>query len=209
MKMSSMRLLALLNLLAVAGLAYLWLDQQGKLRNITWMAPLPVYPVIAAAPVPGKPGNTEPAAFFATLERPLFAPDRRPPPPPPPVLPPPPPDPLAGAQLLGLVAGEAGGVIIRAEGKVRRIKLTQKLGDWTLQSIEARNATFARANETRVVPLSYSRLGTPAPATPKPPNFANLPPNLQETARRHAQEEEAKNRAVDEMRARISARQKP
>lgn len=203
------RALILLNLLAMAGLAYLWVDQQGKLRNMIWLAPAPVYPVIAPPSLPDKSTNPDASVYLATIERPLFAPDRRPPPPPPPVLPPPPPDPLADAQLLGLVGGEAGGVLIRAEGKVRRVKLSQKLGDWTLQGVVDRNATFARGNETRVIRLAYARLGAPAPVVNKPANAmnfgtANTPPNLIEMARRQAQEEEAKNRAVDEMRARMS-----
>jgi len=164
MSLTATRALTLLNLLAVAGVAYLWVDQQGKFRNISWATPAAVNPVIAAPPMLVKPGVTDPAAFLATLERPVFAPDRRPPPPPPPVLPPPPPDPLADAQLLGLVAGEAGGIIIRAEGKVRRVRLSQKLGDWTLQSIAERTAIFFKADETRVVHLKYARLNTPVPA---------------------------------------------
>ncbi len=178
MNMTPTRTLVLVNLLALAGLAYLWVDPNGKLRNISWIAPAPVKPVIAVASIPVNSINSsDTSAFAAMLERPIFAPDRRPPPPilpPPPPPPPPPPDPLASVQLVGLFSGDVSGVLIRSEGKVRRVNLNQKLGEWTLQAIEDRSVTFARDNETRVIRLGYARLS--APVQPVQPVASQAPP---------------------------------
>ncbi len=213
MNMTPTRTLVLVNLLALASLAYLWVDPNGKLQNISWIVPAPVKPVIAVASIPVNSINSsDTIAFAAMLERPIFAPDRRPPPPilpPPPPPPPPPPDPLANVQLLGLISGDLGGVLIRADAKVRQVKLSDKLGDWTLQAIGARDATFVRAEETRVIRLEYVALGTPQRAAPAAPNAASAgaahgsgPPieNLQ----RMNDEDAAMRRNVDAMRAKMN-----
>ena len=210
MNIAPTRTLLLVNLLALAGLAYLWVDEHGHVRNISWVAPAPIKPVISTASTFDQSTlNNDPTLFAATLQRPLFAPDRRPPPPVLPPPPPPPPDPLADARLVGLIAGEAGGVLINAEGKTRRINLTQKLGEWTLQAVADRNATFARGDETRVMRMEYARLGAPAPVATRPANpttggLAGMPNNMIENARRAAEEDAAKNRDLEAMRARMS-----
>lgn len=204
MNIAPTRTLLLVNLLALAGLAYLWVDRSGNLRHITWIPPAPVKAVIAAASMPAESTSSiDTVTFAATLERPLFAPDRRPPSP---VLPPPPPDPLANVQLVGLFSGEVSGVLIRLEGRVRQVSLNQKVGDWTLQAIEDRSVTFAKANETRVIRLEYARLNVPVPAVAiKAPvaagGPAGLPAQAADASRRL--EDEAKERIREQMRARM------
>lgn len=207
MSLPPTRTLLALNLLAVLGLAYLWLDPQGHLRNTTWVAPDPLRPQIDA-PTKMAP-RPDASVFSTTLERPLFAPDRRPPPPVLPPPPPPPPDPLADAQLVGLVAGDASAVIIRAEGKVRRVGLNQQLGEWTLKTIDDRTAIFEKAGEKRTLRLEYARLGVAAPVVAKQnpatsDAHANAVRQQGDSALRLAAEEEAKNRDLAAMRARMS-----
>lgn len=199
------RTLLLINLLALAGLAYLWVDPQGKLRNSTWVAPAPIKPVLSQTALL-LPASPDPAIYNATLERPLFAPDRKPPPPVLPPPPPPPPDPLADAQLLGLVSGETGGVLVRAEGLVRRVNLNKTLGEWTLKSVEDRSATFTRNAETRTIQMAYARWGTPvAAATPAPGAGAGAGPAgpVTEAAKRQVIEDQITARNLIEIRARM------
>ena len=203
MSIAPTRTLILLNLLLAAGLGYLWLDQNGKLKSTSWVAPVAVDPVFSTS-VPSPIAANDPVAFTETLERPLFAQDRRPPPPA--ALSPPPPDPMADVRLLGLVSGESGGALIKSEGKVRNVKLNQKLGDWTLRSVEDRAASFARGAETRVLKLEYARLGKAASPTAtkgsdvrpvSAPSAAT--PELINAAQRQNEENEARQRYREQL----------
>ncbi|MFZ4480376.1 MAG: hypothetical protein ACOYNZ_10860, partial [Rhodoferax sp.] len=102
-----MSMLVLVNLLLAAGLASLWFDLQGQVRNAAWAVPKALAPDIKVPTVAAlsSPIAGNPPPFAVVLERPLFAPDRRLPPPPPPPIPPPPPDPLANTQIHGLFSG--------------------------------------------------------------------------------------------------------
>ncbi len=165
MSLAPVRLLLLLTALLAGGLAWLWFDQSGKMRNVNWVAPAPLKPEL------GKSSSTQPSAagsnptqYLAMLERPLFAPDRRPAPPPIPPAPPaapPPPDPLANIQISGIFSGASPGIIAHIDGKPRRVKVNEAIGPWTLKSIEGRNVTFAQGTENRQLRLLYSRLGHP------------------------------------------------
>ena len=204
MSISPTRTLLFINVMAMAGLAFLWVDQSGHLRQISWKAPSQIKAVLDTPSQFSLPLSSDPAPFGVTLERPLFTPDRRPPPP---ILPPPPPDPLADAQLLGLVAGKSGSVLIRSEGSVRRVNLDQKIGEWTLQAIAERTATFSRADEKRTIRLEYSRLGVPAATTAKQPISATSgavgAQGNSAAAQRQMAAEEAKNRDLAAMRSRM------
>jgi hypothetical protein len=163
MRLGPVRLLVVINLLLAAGLAWMWLDEHGQWRNITWAAPAALLPEVnqlAAAGVPVGPQVVNPTQYLAILERPIFAPDRRPPPPP---APPPPPDPMADVQITGIFSGAQGGVLARVEGKVRRVKVNESIGAWSLKSIAGRDVTFVQGEQTRQLHLDYTRLGI-APA---------------------------------------------
>jgi hypothetical protein len=192
-RVTSLRLLVLLALLLVGGLAWLWVDEHGQLRNVTWAAPAPVYPDLSAGKAPPPDAAAaNPATFLAILERPVFAPDRRPPPPP---APPPPPDPMADIHILGIFSGETPGILARVEGKVRRVKLNESIGAWTLKSINGREVSFGQGEETRSLRLVYARIDTVnaappsggAPAAGGPPSISSAPaaaaPNPQDAAR--------------------------
>ena len=87
MSLRPVRILLLLNLILAGGLAWLWFDESGRLRDVAWTPPAALAPELAK---PTKPSDlaaagvlqTNPTQYLALLERPLFAPDRRPPPPP-------------------------------------------------------------------------------------------------------------------------------
>jgi hypothetical protein len=110
------------------------------------------------------PQGGNPDAYPAILARPRFAPDRRPPPPPaPPVVPPPPPppDPFASVQITGLFTGPSGGVLARVEGKMRRVKIGQNIGAWTLTQVEGREASFKQGEQERKLRLEYAKINAP------------------------------------------------
>jgi hypothetical protein len=176
-----------------AGLAWLWFDAEGQIKNSQWTAPTKVAAVVPAIAIQEPVGvGYDEATLSVTIERPLFALDRKvppPPAPPPPPPPPPPPDALKDAHLFGLIAGEQGFVILRAEGKIRNVKLNDGVGDWVLKNIQERSAEFERNTEKRTLTLEYAKLGVPvnaAAAAPLPGGAAtpgvraptNLPANI-------------------------------
>lgn len=143
-------------------LATLWFDVRGNLRNVRWQPPEPREPDFAGmAPAVPAQRQANAADFAATLARPLFSPNRRPPPPPAAPPPPPPvaasppaPDQLAKVQILGMYEGaHSGGIIARVDGKAKRARLNDRIGDWTIIAIEGRDVTFSRAGEKRVLSL--------------------------------------------------------
>lgn len=176
--------LLLLTLLLAAGLAWLWFDEHAQARHLAWVAPKALAPDIKVPTAAPRPSASNPAPFSAILERPVFAPDRRPPPPPAAPIPPPPPDPLANIQIHGIFSGASAGVLARVDGKLRRIKINESIGPWTLKSIEGRDVTFTQGEQNRQLRLAYARLNTPLPPAtttktnpaPAPNPVANLAP---------------------------------
>lgn len=157
-------------LLALGGL---WLDPQqpGALRSFGWAPPAPLAPGFAVPTLPptlqaGVPVGT--AAYLAVLDRPLFAADRRPPPPPPPpgAKPPePPPDPLASLTLFGVYTGaDFSGIVARFNDKVRRVRVNETVGEWTVEAVQGRQVTFKRGEESRTVFLAHNYGPRPTPA---------------------------------------------
>ena len=165
------RLLMALNAALALFLVSLWFDQNGEMRNVHWQAPQPQLPDFEGMR-PRSPADSaaDITQFLALQERPLFSPTRRPPlppPPPPPPVVPPPPDPLAGIHLYGLFSSaEGGGIIAKIEGKTRRVRIGETVGPWTLKALKDRDVTFARGEETRVLPLLYDRAAMARPAPP-------------------------------------------
>lgn len=176
-------LLLILLLASGAGLTWMWLDTEGQIKNSQWQRPIAVAAVIPDISITEPFGvGLDDASLQDIVDRPLFATDRKalpPPPPPPPPAPPPPPDALKEAQLVGLIAGEPGFVILRAEGKMRNIQRQSQIGDWVLTDIRERVAVFQRGEETRQLVLEYAKLGVPSPATSSPsmPGLTPMPSN--------------------------------
>lgn len=169
LRLGPLHLLGLLTLSLAGGLAWMWFDENAQPRNLVWIAPKPLAPDIKAPAGADRSGATAAtaAAFAVILERPVFAPDRRPPPVPPPPAPAPPPDPFATIQIRGIFTGADGGILATVDGKTRRVKVNQAIGNWTLKSINGRDATFVQGEENRVVRLAYARLDAPVPVAAK------------------------------------------
>ena len=166
MSFGPIRLLLLLNLILAGGLAWLWFDETGKARDLAWKPPAAMAPELAkplklADSVTTGASSANPTQYLALLERPLFAPDRRPPPPPAPPAAPPPPDPLANIQITGIFTGDSAGIIANVDGKARRVRVNDTVGAWTLKSIVGRDVTFGQGSDSRQLRLNYSRLGPP------------------------------------------------
>ena len=193
--------LLLLVLAFSAGLGWMWFDLNGQLRHMTWAKPQAVKPDIRMPTLLHLGQSQAPAALAVVLERPIFAPDRRPPPPPPPPPPPvvpPPPDPLANLQIKGIFAGETNGILARLDGKSRRVMMNETIGPWTLKSIDGRDIIFSQGAESRKLHMPYTRLDT---STPKPvaanvpaapgsapaPSAVTLPQNAQDAMRARLQ----------------------
>ena len=163
MRVGPVRLLLLLILLLAGGLAWMWFDEQAQLRSLTWVAPKALPPDIKVPAGPPRADLTasDASRYAMVLERPLFAPDRRPPPPPAPPAPPPPPDPFATIQIQGIFSGANAGIMASVDGKSRRVKINETIGNWTLKSIDGRDVTFTQGEENRKVRMAYARLNAP------------------------------------------------
>lgn len=104
---------------------------------------------------------------------------------------------------MGIISGATGGVILRSEGRVRRVTLSKTIGEWTLKSVGERDATFERNQETRIVRLEYASLRPPAAEVSKVPNIANLPAAQAENYKRQLDEQEERERRLAAMRAKM------
>lgn len=181
MKIGTLRLGALAFLILVilglsGSVAWLWVDEHGHWRELSWIPPKALPPELK---VPDNPMQNslmpgDPAQFVTILSRPLFAPDRRPPPPPPPPAAEPPPDPFANIKIYGIFSGANGGILARVDDKMKRIRIGETVGAWALKSTNGREVAFEQGDEKRSLSLSYTRLDTPTPQaiaanTPQPP----------------------------------------
>lgn len=188
MTLNPTRLLLLLSISLAAALAWLWVNGQGQLKNTHWVAPaLIALDLRTANSTPVSNSSNDPSLLASILERPLFAPDRRPPPPP---APPPPPDPFANIQLLGIFSGTNTGILARIEGKVRRVKVGESVGAWSLKSVKNRDVTFTQGDDTRALRLNYARIDTvntppaaPSGAAPPSGSASTASSTPQDTAR--------------------------
>ena len=163
MMLTPTRILAALNALALAGVAGLWVDPQGRIRNSQWTAPAAIQPELGTAlKVENAQFSSDPAFYTASLERPLFSPDRRGAPVAAADKPTATSDTLSEARIFGLISGDTPIVLMRSDGKTRSVRLNESLGDWSLTAVGDREATFTRGPETRVLRLEYAALATTA-----------------------------------------------
>lgn len=168
-------LIGLLNIALLAIAAWQWVDGRGQVRPIHWTPPAAQPPDFSdLLPQLGQASKTgDVAQFLATLDRPLFSPSRRPPPPvvitaPPP---PPPPDPLDSIHIYGVFeAQDSGGILARVDGRMTRIRIKDKVGEWSLKSVKDRDVAFVKNSETRILPLVHAK-----PVAPPPPAVAAAP----------------------------------
>jgi hypothetical protein len=122
----------------------------------------------AAANAGDAPRQSEPGIeqFRAAIERPLFAPSRRPvsasapAPQAAPALPP------LDLELVGIVAaGEDAFVLVRPPGgRAQRLSVGQAVGAWRLDAIERDRADFVRDGTRATLRLLRRGIGQPVPA---------------------------------------------
>lgn len=209
MKIGPLHILGLINLGLAGGLASYWVDQNGHpLKELIWVAPKPVTPEIVEPVVSlGDPNAGNLSMYASVVTRPVFAPDRRPPPPPKPPAPPPPPpppDPFASVELMGMFTGPNAGVLAKVEGRMRRIKINDTVGAWTLKAIAGREATFKQGEQERKLRLNYAKLDVPLPVAPPPvtPGMPRITAPIPSTAPQSMQDEiRERLRSRNELRA--------
>jgi len=167
-------LLAVNGVLA-AGLALLWL---GPGSSTDWAPPAAQPPNLEDALASAlRPRPDAGAEFPRIAERPLFSSTRRPPEPadasaksdePPP---PPPPVQLDKLKMYGTINGPTmQGILAEVEGESRFIRSGEKVGEWTLRGISSGEATFAKDDEERIIPLPLAEApGAAAPAAAATP----------------------------------------
>jgi hypothetical protein len=168
-------LIAIDALLALA-LAALWFAPGPPVRWRNWQLPAPQAPNLDDARAAQlSPNLALRRDYPAIVERPLFAADRKPraaasdaqataaPPP----------DDFDQVKLYGLIDGPASqGVLLEQNGQSQFTRLGEKIGNWTLQAIEGRNAIFVKGAEKRTISLPDSLIDTtnvPAASTSAPP----------------------------------------
>jgi hypothetical protein len=140
--------------------------------------PVPPDPAIGGNPLWSVPLT----ALSATGERPIFSPSRRPPPPqvvaapyapppePPPAPPPEPDHPLL--TLLGIIAGDTGGVgifIDQNDNAPLSLKIGEGRQGWVLRAVRGREAVFEKNNRAATLALpspEQPKLAAPADRTP-------------------------------------------
>ena len=167
-----------INLLLVAALAALWLAPGAPARWRHWQPPAAQAPSlddIQAAILVANPAAT--AAYPAVLERPLTSPTRRPQAAAPTqAASAPPPTAIEQIRLLGIVAGPAlNGVMIEQGGKTSFVRRGERVGDWSLDALQGRTATFVRNGERRNLdlPIAHGAAAAPADASaPRAPGVA-------------------------------------
>ena len=159
----------------VCVLAAMWFGPQGALRHTNWTEPAPKPPSLDDATKSLLQINPAVnAAFAQVLERPVFVAERRP------ELPKPAAEDQAAAPvpialdevvLTGIVTGpKLMALLAQVEGAPRMLKVGDRVGEWSLDRIRGRVASFSHAGQTRELTLKPSYVGdAPAPgAAPAP-----------------------------------------
>ena len=161
-----------INAALAAGLALLWF---GPGSSTQWQPPAAQPPNLddARAAVL-RPRREAVAEYPRIAERPLFSATRRPAPSnasasdaektaaPPPVE-------LDKLKMFGTINGSTmRGILAEVEGQSRFVRRGEKVGEWTLRSIESSEAVFEKGDERRVVPLPLAMAAKPAPSGARP-----------------------------------------
>lgn len=203
MRRWTLPLLVMLNLGLLGWLASMWFTRDGRLAGVHWRQPEPLKPTLDGDnSLP--PTGVEMGRFVATLERPLFSPSRRPPPPAPVASAPPVVDTPPDIRLLGLYGsrvegGGAGGMVARIDGRVKRVKVGESIGRWTLKEIRPGEAVLAAGDVQQVYPLLRAA-GTEAPTSAVSDNVA---PAGSPAVTRSGTVDPARQRQIEEARANV------
>jgi hypothetical protein len=202
MKRWTLPVLLVLNLGLLAWLASMWLTPDGRLAGVHWQPPSALKPSLdGGLPLPAT--GVELGRYVATLERPLFMPSRRPPPPPQaaaaPVVVDTPPD----VRVLGLYGtrgeGATGGMVARIDGQVKRVRVGDAVGRWTLKELRPGEAVLASGDSQQVYPLQRAAPGELASA----PVTDNAAPAAAPSAPRPAALDPMRQRQIEDARANV------
>jgi hypothetical protein len=168
MRISAIGAVLALNAALLAALAALWSDESRR----TWTEPQALAPTLPETAAP-SPEQAEISRYRQTVERPLFAANRRPAPRQ---------DPAAQAQaavdtlkdvrLLGTYgAGPRGGIIVVNGGQVQRVAVGESIGGWkVIAGGQGRSVELVRGNdERRTLELALNSTAPAVPARPAPP----------------------------------------
>lgn len=171
---AALTVLALVSLLAVWLAAGLVVDTS-PLAPVATPAAGPDQAALRAATAP-SPAPPPLAAFRGTLERPPFAPSRRPPPPEmPPVAKrtePPPASPPDGLRIIGFMSASGGAkarVLMRAadRGEAEWLETGATIGEWRVASIGDGTVTLERGGRTHVLRIFQPAAGGAAAPEPR------------------------------------------
>lgn len=219
MSVKPIGVLLAVNLALAAALAFLW---QEPARH-RWVEPEPVRPVLDEAVAAAAPEAVDVSRYRETIERPLFAPNRRPASREataeaagPAV------DLARDVQLLGLYgAGGKGGAIVRNKGKLERVPYGGRIGEWTIEGEEGRGARLVRSDGQRQqLQMALNSAPPPAAASaqekgPGPASAAaavgsaggsqETQPPRRAAAPRVQEDEVQRQQRIEELRARRNA----
>lgn len=148
MRMNAIVALVAVNIGLASGIAWLWSDAD----RLRWTEPPALPPSLEEVPALPAPEPVDVARYRETIERPLFALNRKPAPrsdaaveaqaaa-----------DALKDVRLLGTYrAGDTGGIIVVNRGKVERLAIGDSIGRWKIAgSSEGRSAELVRADGQR------------------------------------------------------------
>lgn len=152
------------NAALVGTLALLWSDPE----RVRWSEPGPLLPTLDEVSLAAAPEAIEISRYRETVERPLFAPNRR-------VAPRRPPegegeptiDPFKDIRLVGVYGTEQGrgGLVVLNGGKLQRVAFGGKIGQWTVTGEDGRGASLVHSSgERRRLQLALTTTAAPAAA---------------------------------------------
>lgn len=147
MRLNAIGAVAAVNVVLAAALGWLWMDGE----RFRWIEPAPLAPSLGDGVAVEAPESTDVSRYRETLERPLFAANRK-------IAP----RASAGAEqqaavdalkdvrLLGTYgAGGKGGILVLRGGKVERVPVGSTIGDWRVTGEDGRGAALERPTGER------------------------------------------------------------
>jgi hypothetical protein len=155
MRPNAIAAVATVNAVLAVALGWLWTSAE----SFRWTEPAPLAPALDDAVAVDAAESTEVSRYRETLERPLFAATRK-------IAPRASPgaeqhaavDPLKDVRLLGTYgAGDKGGILVLRGGKVERVPVGARIGEWQVKGHEGRGAALERpGGERRTLELAVN-----------------------------------------------------
>lgn len=166
MRLNAIAAALAVNVALAGGLAYLWADGE----RTRWAEPEALPPALEDAVAMAAAEPADVARYRETVERPLFAANRKPAPKSDPAQAQEAADALNDVRLLGTYgAGERGGIVIARGGKVERVAIGESIGKWKVAGGgSGRSAELVRDDgQRRQLELALNNTAPAAPAAAK------------------------------------------